>query len=574
MKALNAETTGNAPANETLKLSWQEWGQVKLQTLQVQGLVALLVLLDIIIMFIDEPWNDEPSKQWITTVTWVILILFAFEMCLRIFAFGLLFFTRNYFLDLFDGIIIVASIVFLALEESVLAKGVLIARILRIARFIRSLSFVYKSGKDLQTSARRVTGENKKRFVDLENGFDLDLTYITERLIAMSVPATGCVQAFRNPITEVSRFFRTFHLGHFKIYNCCPELPYPSEPFEGSIRCFDIQDHTPPRIKEIVEFLKDARDFVDQALDDNVVVVHCRGGKGRTGSLCCSWLLYTKHSKDGPDVLAYFAEARSDLRFSDKLQGVDTPSQKRYVQCVDRMLKICNSYIDTAPQTLSDPPEQPITLKSLELVKFFTDDNAAKIASKSSLMVHVQQCESIVDTKHTSLIGVQSNMTWKTLVESKPISGDEIASGMSKFDLEGVQAVGDVRVTVYDHDVRQKAGPVDPRIIAGNEPGVLFYFIFHTAFVDFDKCELAIAPDMMDKAFKDKKGKRYNPNGITKLVFEGTNPWTPAESADVEPTQEKGIFTTGIFAGSESQAADPASQDAESESSCVTIRMC
>ncbi len=26
--------------------------------------------------------------------------------------------------------------------------------------------------------------------------------------------------------------------------------------------------------------------------EKNTIVVHCRGGKGRTGSICCAWLLY------------------------------------------------------------------------------------------------------------------------------------------------------------------------------------------------------------------------------------------------------------------------------------------
>ena len=34
-------------------------------------------------------------------------------------------------------------------------------------------------------------------------------------------------------LCQVSRFFRFYHEGHFKIYNCCPEHPYPSEPFDG-----------------------------------------------------------------------------------------------------------------------------------------------------------------------------------------------------------------------------------------------------------------------------------------------------------------------------------------------------
>jgi protein-tyrosine phosphatase len=42
--------------------------------------------------------------------------------------------------------------------------------------------------------------------------------------------------------------------------------------------------------------------YVDDFLKkskDNVVAVHCKGGKGRTGTMVASWLLYSK-----PDLYA------------------------------------------------------------------------------------------------------------------------------------------------------------------------------------------------------------------------------------------------------------------------------
>ena len=41
----------------------------------------------------------------------------------------------------------------------------------------------------------------KKRFKD--DDFNLDLTYITERIIAMSFPASGVETIFRNSINDV-----------------------------------------------------------------------------------------------------------------------------------------------------------------------------------------------------------------------------------------------------------------------------------------------------------------------------------------------------------------------------------
>jgi len=503
-------------------LTFRESLQVFVVSIYVQGIVALLVLLDIVVLLLDEPWNDQPSENWIKIATWIIIIIFMLEIILRIVAFGLLFLWRNWGLDLFDAIVIGGSLVALLLEETVFAKGLMVARILRVVRFFRSLFFFYKASQNLQGAARRVTGENKMRYVDVENGFDLDLTYITDSLIAMSVPATGWVQAFRNPIGEVARFFRTFHEDHFRIYNCCPEHPYPFEPFAGNVRPFDIQDHTPPNMGFLIEFMEDARTFVDKAPEDNVIAVHCRGGKGRTGTLCCTWLLYTQEPgcEVAEDCLSFFAASRSDLRFSDKLQGVDTPSQKRYVMAIDMLLAKNNCYIHTPPQNIKRPPLAPITLTNLNVLDFFS--HPQEIASKCPIQVVVQECDVT---------------TWTIKLETPALSGTDVSNGNINFDLKGTQVQGDVRVTVYDYDKRLKAGPVKKGVIAGNEPGVLFYFIFHSAFLDFQNHKLLVPTDMMDKAFKDHKGK-YNAGGVTSMSFTGTDPWcVPEPEPEPEPIE-------------------------------------
>ena len=60
------------------------------------------------------------------------------------------------------------------------------------------------------------------------------------------------------------------------------------------------------------------------------LVVHCRGGKGRTGSMCCAWLLFARGAIDADDALTRFALERTELALGGtRIQGVDTPSQRR-----------------------------------------------------------------------------------------------------------------------------------------------------------------------------------------------------------------------------------------------------
>ena len=51
------------------------------------------------------------------------------------------------------------------------------------------------------------------------DGFNLDLSYITPRVIAMSLPGEGAAATYRNSLDDVSRFLYMHHGTHFRIFN-------------------------------------------------------------------------------------------------------------------------------------------------------------------------------------------------------------------------------------------------------------------------------------------------------------------------------------------------------------------
>ena len=58
-----------------------------------------------------------------------------------------------------------------------------------------------------------------------------------------------------------------------------------------------------------------------------VVSLHCKGGKGRTGTMICAVLIDMGLFSNARDSLQYFGQRRTDLNVSQQFQGVETYSQ-------------------------------------------------------------------------------------------------------------------------------------------------------------------------------------------------------------------------------------------------------
>lgn len=52
-----------------------------------------------------------------------------------------------------------------------------------------------------------------------ENGYNLDLTYITPRIVAMAFPASGIEKLYRNNIDTISELFEKEHKGKYMTVN-------------------------------------------------------------------------------------------------------------------------------------------------------------------------------------------------------------------------------------------------------------------------------------------------------------------------------------------------------------------
>ncbi|KAH9655929.1 phosphatidylinositol 3,4,5-trisphosphate 3-phosphatase and protein-tyrosine-phosphatase PTEN2A [Citrus sinensis] len=169
--------------------------------------------------------------------------------------------------------------------------------------------------KAVQVKARHVVSQNKRRYQD--GGFDLDMTYITENIIAMGFPAGdmssgffGYVEGFyRNHMEEVIKFFETYHKDKYKVYNLCSERLYDASLFEGKVASFPFDDHNCPPIQLITSFCHSAYSWLKEDIE-NVVVVHCKAGMARTGLMISSLLLYLKFFPTAEESIDYYNQKR------------------------------------------------------------------------------------------------------------------------------------------------------------------------------------------------------------------------------------------------------------------------
>ena len=193
--------------------------------------------------------------------------------------------------------------------------------------------FAYSSYTSALAYIPRHLVSGSKRRTQVE-GFDLDLTYITARIIALGLPASGIEKLYRNPLSEVRAFLDSKHRGKYAMVNLCDERDYANAdwPTAARVMRFPFADHHPCTLAALHAFCMRASYFL-AADDKHVLAVHCKAGKGRTGVMICAYLLFEKIQHDAEAALHFFRSVRTT-----DLDAVNNPSQERYVRLYASLL--------------------------------------------------------------------------------------------------------------------------------------------------------------------------------------------------------------------------------------------
>lgn len=119
---------------------------------------------------------------------------------------------------------------------------------------------------------RTLVSKKRRRFI--MGSFDLDMSYITDRLVAMSFPSQHIRAVYRNPLWQVKRVLDTKHGSHYKVYNLCAEETYDPEYFDGRVEAIPFDDNHVPPLSLIKIFCESVHAWLSSDAQ-NVAVVHC-----------------------------------------------------------------------------------------------------------------------------------------------------------------------------------------------------------------------------------------------------------------------------------------------------------
>ncbi|KAK5577510.1 hypothetical protein RB653_002452 [Dictyostelium firmibasis] len=170
------------------------------------------------------------------------------------------------------------------------------------------------------------------RFKDGE--FDLDLSYITERIIAMSFPSEDTVinsTWVRNSRTDVKKMLDKYHHDHYLIINLT-EKSYDTSFFSGRVHHIGCVDNHSPSLGLLLYAIQVIHKWLSED-PKNVVAIHCLAGLGRTGTLIVAYLLTSLYEGRKEEALQLFASQRTTSKV-----GVKVPSQLRYIDYVNQLV--------------------------------------------------------------------------------------------------------------------------------------------------------------------------------------------------------------------------------------------
>ncbi|XP_070966519.1 tensin-2-like isoform X2 [Oncorhynchus clarkii lewisi] len=156
--------------------------------------------------------------------------------------------------------------------------------------------------------------------------YDFDLTYITERIISVFFLPDLEEQCYRGNLQEVAAMLKSKHQDKFLLLNLS-EKRHDITRLNPKVEDFGWPDLHAPPLDKICAMCKAMETWLTSD-PCNVVVLHCKGNKGRTGVIVAAYMHYSKISAGVDQALTTLAMRKF---CEDKVSSSLQPSQNRYI---------------------------------------------------------------------------------------------------------------------------------------------------------------------------------------------------------------------------------------------------
>ncbi|XP_012661018.1 tensin-2 isoform X5 [Otolemur garnettii] len=160
----------------------------------------------------------------------------------------------------------------------------------------------------------------------MERRWDLDLTYVTERILAAAFPSRPDEQQHRGHLRELAHVLQSKHRDKYLLFNLS-EKRHDLTRLNPKVQDFGWPELHAPPLDKLCSICKAMETWLS-ADPQHVVVLYCKGSKGKLGVIVSAYMHYSKISAGADQALATLTMRKF---CEDKVATELQPSQRRYI---------------------------------------------------------------------------------------------------------------------------------------------------------------------------------------------------------------------------------------------------
>ncbi|XP_061183733.1 tensin-1-like isoform X3 [Saccostrea echinata] len=162
----------------------------------------------------------------------------------------------------------------------------------------------------------------------------IELVYVTDRIICMSFLSEGHNAEYQRDLQDVFHMLRAKHGENVLVINISEPRDDLQRANNQKVIDFGWPEHLAPPLERLCNICKSLDSWLNSD-HHHVVVIHCKGGRGRLAVIIAAFLNYSNICSSSEQLLDRMAMNRF---YEDKLGGLKSPSHRRYIEYFSGLL--------------------------------------------------------------------------------------------------------------------------------------------------------------------------------------------------------------------------------------------